>query len=342
METEKSGKIQRVLQIYTDLINGSTINKSELAGRYGVAERSIQRDMEDVRNFLDLEGIRTGVLHTIVYDRRKKGYRLDQLPGLKLSNSEILAICKILLDSRAFTRPEMLRMLEKLIDCCVPAEQKKLVAGLVNNEAFHYVEPHHKKVFLDLLWPMGQAIQSCHYIEIQYTRLKGNQTVTRKVRPAAILFSEYYFYLAAFIGDEEMKKDFDVPDDPYPTIYRIDRVKKMTVLKERFHVLYANRFEEGEFRKRIQFMYGGRLQQIKFKYSGLSIEAVLDRLPTAQILAEEDGVYTVSAEVFGTGIHMWLRSQGDAVELLEERYPPAMNTGSYFYAKENDNGQKLS
>lgn len=62
-------------------------------------------------------------------------------------------------------------------------------------------------------------------------------------------------------------------------------------------------------------MYGGKLHKMKFKYFGLDIDAVLDRLPTAQILAEEDGIYTVSAEVFGKGIDMWLKSQGYITEL---------------------------
>ena len=65
-------------------------------------------------------------------------------------------------------------------------------------------------------------------------------------------------------------------------------------------------------------MYGGKLQKVTFKYSGLDIDAVLDRLPTAKILEEEDGVYTVQAEVFGKGIEMWLRSQGSNVELISD------------------------
>jgi hypothetical protein len=131
------------------------------------------------------------------------------------------------------------------------------------------------------------------------------------------MFSEYYFYLTAFIEDEDVKKDFEVLDDAFPTIYRIDRIQKMKVFDEKFHIPYSSRFEEGEFRKRIQFMYGGKLQKVKFKYSGSDIDAVLDRLPTAKILSEEDGVYTVSAEVFGKGIDMWMRSQGDSVELIK-------------------------
>lgn len=39
-------------------------------------------------------------------------------------------------------------------------------------------------------------------------------------------------------------------------------------------------------------------------------------LSTAKILDEEDGVYTVSAGVFGKGIEMWLRSQGKNIQML--------------------------
>ena len=133
------------------------------------------------------------------------------------------------------------------------------------------------------------------------------------------MFSEYYFYVTAFIDDEDVKEDFDVLNDAYPTIYRIDRIKKYKILDEHFHIPYANRFEEGEFRKRIQFMYGGKLQKVRFTYSGNSVEAVLDRLPTAVIENEQDGIYTISAEVFGKGIEMWLRSQGDMVKIIEMR-----------------------
>ncbi len=50
------------------------------------------------------------------------------------------------------------------------------------------------------------------------------------------MFSEYYFYMAAFIEDEAVRKDFDVINDSFPTIYRIDRIKKLRVLEERFHI----------------------------------------------------------------------------------------------------------
>lgn len=171
MEDIRGDKIERVLQLYAKLTDGYVIRKEEEALRFGVNKRSIQRDIDDIRNFLDADAERTGIVNSVI-------------------------------------------------------------------------------------------------------------------------------------------------NDFFPTIYRNDRIKGMKILNERFHIPYSSRFEEGEFRKRIQFMYGGRLQKVTFKYSGLDIDAVLDRLPTAKILAEEDGVYTVQAEVFGKGIEMWLRSQGENVKLI--------------------------
>lgn len=319
MEEYKGDQISRVLGIYTKLINGYLINKAEEAERYGVNERTIQRDIDEIRNHLENEAEDTGFINSVIYDRIKKGYRLEQIYRMKLANSEVLAVCKILLDSRAFTKEEMTGMLDRLVSCCVPKANQKLVMDLIQNEEYHYVEPRHKKVFIDDMWTIGQAIRECHFIEIDYRRTKDQAVVKRKIKPVAIMFSEYYFYLTAFIDDEEVRQDFDVINDSFPTIYRIDRIKKLKVLEERFHIPYSSRFEEGEFRKRVQFMYGGKLQKVKFQYSGSDVNAILDRLPTAEILEEKEGVYTIKAEVFGKGIDMWLRSQGDAVLICEER-----------------------
>lgn len=309
-------KIGRVLALYNRLLKGYVINKAEAAQDYGVNERSIQRDIEDIREFMDKQEAETGISNTVVYDRNAKGYRMEQIYQLRFDNSEILAICKILLDSRAFTKNEMLGMIDKLVDCCVPKSNQKLVMELIQNEEFHYIEPQHKTVFINKMWEIGQAIQQSRYIEIDYQGMKGSSVKTRKLKPVAIMFSDYYFYMAAYHEDKEVLANFSVLDDAFPTIYRIDRIQRLQTLDESFKIPYKDRFEEGEFRKRIQFMFGGKLRKVKFKYKGMSLEAVLDRLPTAKVLSEEEDGYIVSAEVFGDGIDMWIRSQGENVTIL--------------------------
>ena len=239
MTEEKNNKIERVLGIYTRLLNGSIVKKSEEAANYGVNERSIQRDIDDIRNYLELDGERVGCINNVIYDRSSKGYRLEKVCKMKLSNSEVLALCKILLDSRAFTKTEMTQMLDRLISCCVPETNQRMLKELIRNEEFHYVEPKHRTVFMDKLWELGTAINGCRCIEIEYTRSKDKITVTRKLRPVAVMFSEFYFYLTAFIDDEKVQENFKVLNDAFPTIYRLDRIKKLTVLDERFHIPYT-------------------------------------------------------------------------------------------------------
>lgn len=322
----KEDKISRVLDIYSRLMDGYVIRKSEEAVRFSVNERSIQRDIDDIRIFLDNDTSRSGYKNEVIYDRDKKGFRLKQIYKIKLTNAEVLAVCKILLDSRAFTKKEMSSVLERLVSCCVPDSDRKLVADLIKNEKYYYVEPRHHKEFLDAMWDIGQAIRNCHYIEIKYQGIQGSTVKTRKLQPLAIMFSEYYFYLAAFINSKEVRQNFDVINDSFPTIYRIDRIRELKVLDENFHIPYANKFEEGEFRKRVQFMYGGKLQKLTLKYTGYDVDSILDRLPTATIIDEEDftdekGIerkaYTLKAEVFGKGIDMWIRSQGGMIHIIE-------------------------
>ena len=310
METDKS---TRLLYLYQELLKGNGIQKRVLADRFGVNERSLQRDIDALRCFFADQTPPS----EIVYDARQKVYRLVERDEDRLTNSEILAVCKILLESRSLRRDEMLPILDKLVSCCVPADQKQAVTDLLANEKHLYLEPHHGRPLLDGMWELGQAIRQQRVIEIDYEKMTGGEPVHRILEPVGLMFSEYYFYLVGFIRNIDRAKEFENPDDLFPTIYRVDRIRGVQVTEEHFQVPYRSRFQEGEFRKRVQFMYGGKLQTIRFKYTGPSIEAVLDRLPTAEILEKTEDSWIVQAEVFGKGVEMWLRSQGDNIQMLE-------------------------
>lgn len=309
----------RLLAMYAQLAEGKPLYKAREAVKYNCSLRSIQRDIEDLRSFFADRSETTGVVQELIYDRKLNAYRL--VPPLRnlLTNEETFAVLKILLESRSLTKAELFPILEKLISCCVPPDNRRQVTDLIANEKYHYVEPRHKKEILEKMWNLSAAIRAHKEIKITYMRQSGDD-VSRVLKPVGIMFSEFYFYLVGFIDKENQleKIKFEVENDPFPTIYRIDRIKEYAVTDRHFNVPYQNRFEEGEFRKRVQFMYGGKLQKIKFWYKGPSVEAVLDRLPTAKIEQQNENGYLISAEVFGKGINMWLRSQGDMVEVVDE------------------------
>ena len=69
MEIEKSA---RLLYLYQDFIKGAGIQKKTAADRFGVNERSLQRDIEDLRCFFANQT----PPGEIIYDARQKVYRL--------------------------------------------------------------------------------------------------------------------------------------------------------------------------------------------------------------------------------------------------------------------------
>lgn len=294
----------RLLDMYDRFNKGAILTKAELAAAYGVTEKTVQRDIDDLRAYLAESRMYSGSA-SIEWNPKQRGYILVHSQYEHLNNQEILALCKILLESRAFETGELQSMLDKLIAECEP-ESRDMVRNMIRSETFCYIPLHHGRKLLNLLWQLSIFISDKKIVDFTYRRQDG-LVKHREVKPVAILFSEFYFYLLAFTVEKEL---------PYPRTFRVDRIRDIQSTGKTFRIPYGERFSEGEFRKRVQFMYAGPLHTIQFIYKGPSIEAVLDRLPTAKVLSQKDGVYTLEAEAYGSGIDMWLKSQGDKVEIL--------------------------
>ena len=222
-----------------------------------------------------------------------------------LTYEEILSITKILLESRSFNKDEINKLIDKLLFQATPSA-KMNIKDLILNERHNYIPPRHDRPLIHLIWELSCHISNQEIIEFDYTR-QDKKVVHRTVKPLTIMFSEYYFYLIAWFANDS--KDF-------PAIFRVDRITDIKNLKQKFNIPYRNRFSDGEFRKRVQFMYAGELKHIKFEFNGPSVEAILDRIPTAEIIKSEGNKHTIKAECYGDGVLMWLKTQGDYVKML--------------------------
>lgn len=293
----------RLLNIYERLNRGEELHKDKLADDFAVSLKTVQRDIDELRAYLEQTHFSESDT-TIKYDKAKDCYYLIRPEREWMTNEEALALCKILLESRAFCKDELSGLIDKLIAQVSPYD-RSIIKSIIKNELFNYVPLRHGKKLLNQIWTLSQYITKQEIISFKYQRQDGKQSA-KIVKPLSIMFSEFYFYLIAFMADESKN---------YPIIFRIDRITEIKNTGEHFTIDYRNKFKDGEFRKRVQFMYAGELKTVKFEYSGV-LEAILDRLPTAKILKEENGVYTISAETYGDGIYMWLKSQGDMVRIL--------------------------
>ncbi|WP_295164927.1 helix-turn-helix transcriptional regulator [Selenomonas sp. F0473] len=302
----KENKSFRLLQLYERLIRGEVVRKAELVQKFAVTDKTMQRDIEELRAYLAETRTDAGEA-SIVYERNRGGYLLSHTASEWLTNEDVLAVCKILLESRAFCKEELDALLKKLLRQTAPQDRAQ-VGKLIRSEQHYYVPLRHGKKLLSAIWELSQHMTAQHTIRISYCRQDGMERVY-EVNPVAIMFAEYYFYLIAYLADGRRE---------FPTIFRIDRIVRFEPTGATFRVTHSRKFSDGEFRQRIQFMYAGELRRITFDYSGASVEAVLDRLPTAKVVSQEDGVYRITVEVYGNGIDMWLRSQGSAVKVVEK------------------------
>lgn len=67
-------KSERMIDMYVKLINGGVLNKRQEAIRHNVSEKSIQRDIEDLRDYIFKKHGISAV--ELIYDRKQDGYRL--------------------------------------------------------------------------------------------------------------------------------------------------------------------------------------------------------------------------------------------------------------------------
>ena len=303
---EKDMKSRRILIIFSKLSNGEKVNKKSLCLLFNVSSKTIQRDIDDIRSYISNENY--GDYEEIKYDKKEKKYYLISKKEEQLEKEEILVLIKVLLESRALNKKELDKIINKLMDTLkikIDTNESNVIKNIIKNEQLYYKPLLHGKNLLNLLWEFSCLIYKKNVVKIKYINLLKYEKII-KIEPVAIMFSEYYFYLIAYKQNEGYE---------FPTVFRLDRILEYQKQNVFFNVPYSNSFNYGEFRDRVQFMYSGKLEKVEFYYCGPSIEAVLDRLPTAKakLIDEVKGIYFVKAEAYGKGIYMWLGSQGNNV-----------------------------
>ncbi|WKY44869.1 WYL domain-containing protein [Eubacteriaceae bacterium ES2] len=294
-------KTVRILDMYKQFAKGGIVKKEEWTEKWGISEKTIDRDKKEIEEYLQNEYPES----SIDYDRKTKSYRLIGKEHMALSDHEIFAVCKVLLDARAFNKKEMEQIIDHLLRLSF---NQKTIEGAIGNEQHHYKPVKHSKDLVERIWFFSQNIKTQNVLDVQYKKQDGT-VKAYKINPLGMLFNEYYFYVVAEKHGEENSGS---------RVFRLDRFLNYSVCEndQRFKIDYGKRFQEGEFRERIQFMYTGELTTIKFKFKGDSLEAVLDRLPTAEVISEENGEALIKANVYGEGVKKWLLSQGAGLRWL--------------------------
>ena len=196
-------KAERILMIYTKLKQGKIIYKDTLSEKYGVSARTIQRDITDIQEFLQSQFMEEGNIQEVIFDKRAGGYRLQIKRTNELNGKAVLAACKILLESRALAKTEMLPILYSLTALCDTDSGAADVKDMLGNEIQNYTELRHGQKLLDRIWDLERAVKAHKYTEVTYKTQQDHGGVTEKIKPVGIVLRDFYFYLAAYGAEED-------------------------------------------------------------------------------------------------------------------------------------------
>ncbi len=297
-------KQYRLLEIFFRALRGENISIKKLAYEYEVSTKSIRRSIADLKAFLADNRELVGNTE-LEYSYKDKCYRLYM--GEFLSSKELFALVEVMIGARAFSKEELLLLVDKFKRFTTGSDRIKL-SELIRKEMYHYPEIKHDcENIQDRLWQIVNCISENAEISIEYYRM-DRKWVTHRLRPASVMFADYYFYMIAYKCEEGTDK---------PYYFRIDRIKDITEHRKKTETENIPEFDEGLLRKRSLFMMPGKLRKIRFEFSGPSVQAVLDKLPTARIIERHgNNRYLIEAETYGDGIRMWLLSQGSWVKVV--------------------------
>lgn len=292
---------QRILEIFILLYQGTPLCLADLALTYKVSKRTIQRDFAYIRDTLATE-------QHFLYLRHNDQTHTYQLENTnRLKPQEVLAISKIILDSRALKKDELERVINHLLTEIAQTDRKEVKKSLAN-ERINYYPLKHGENLLQMIWQMNSYISQQTVIAFSYRKNRGT-VVQREGLPVSLFFSEYYFYVLLYNSTYQKYLN-----------YRLDRFLEIEETNKKIKIPYKDRLEDSELRKKMHFMYAGKEVTFTFRFWGIT-EAALDKLPTSKVIkALDDNSVIIEATAYDTGVIMWLLSQGANVQVLS---PPS-------------------
>lgn len=113
-------KSLRILNMYERLKRGGIINKKQFANEFNVSEKSVQRDIDELRAYLSEND--AGVSIEYSYDRG--GYRMTGRENEYLTNEEIVEVAKVLFESNEMDNQELNTFIDKLLIWAPPSAKE--------------------------------------------------------------------------------------------------------------------------------------------------------------------------------------------------------------------------
>ena len=335
VQKDNSGKRQMAMLL--QLLDGQRLNKKDLESLYHVSPHTIQNDIAQIKQVLEeymtqrYDLLAEGKVPEDML-RNRYQVQLDKSSGLgeyfvrenitKLSSlrrllsiDERAIIIKILLESRALSKDEMVTLVQRIVQL---GEASPYLEESIRNEVFLYQGVPNKQM-MEILGVIYHAIEQRLEISFDYTKNFVKHHF-RKI-PEQVYFQDLYFYMVSEHHTSQDDRDLSQLNK-----FRINNMENIQVHNKGRSLDLHNRFQAGELRNHSgMWGYFGKpiTLSIEFYYDPVY---VLDRFPGAKIISQhfDETLQQMVSRIDiptndGYGVKMWLLMQSDQLKILSPK-----------------------
>lgn len=260
----------RVMHIISLLDDGKPRKTSELAARFAVSSRSIQRDYASI----ELIG------YSLVFP--KKGY-VQFAEGVSLRKRPITAKQQHGLNLfKAFSKSLPSDIAQSCFSLARSFEESRNSAGIIP-----IMPKVNSKKGIDYIDEISEAVNLGHALKISYLYSNGNEK-EHEIRPFALLYSEGFVYVFSSLWEKPSQK----------RTYRLDKIKKVEHLYEKTFNPPRNIYSMVKARN-IWGVSGGRRIEIKLEIRDWAKDYFKNFIlfKNQKVKERKDGILELNAEI---------------------------------------------
>jgi proteasome accessory factor B len=298
--------LARMLRIHEALMANSMPNCPGLADELEVTGKTIQRDLEFMRDQLGLP---------LAYDAQRFGYYYTEpvaaFPGMQVSEGELMALFvaqKALAQYRGTVFEKPLASAFRKLTESLP-EQISVVAG--SWDSFFSFKTFGAPVAdLALFSELSQAVQKSRIVSFGYRKLKGADHEQRRVRPYHLTCADNQWYL---LGYDEARNGIRT--------FVLSRMKGLVLGGREFE--RPRDFSPGEFLSgSFGIFSGGKKQVVRIRFDSFAAQLVSERIwhASQKLKPLKNGELELTLTLSSLPeVERWVLSWGGHAEVLAPR-----------------------